>query len=112
MFSGIMPDSSCTTSLSSPRNVVCWVDRPFSFPTFSHSREVAVNLKGLFPFNLFFLHVSAVSVPYCQISFNIHRFPIMVSIPVIGFKSESPRLDVEDLLSKLDMGEKISLLSG
>jgi len=36
----------------------------------------------------------------------------MDSIQVITMKTGPPRLDVEDLLSKLQIGEKIALLSG
>jgi hypothetical protein len=36
----------------------------------------------------------------------------MDSIPIIGSKSGPSNLDVEGLLSKLDLGEKIALLSG
>jgi hypothetical protein len=36
----------------------------------------------------------------------------MDSIPVMTSKKDPPSLDVEDLLSKLQLDEKIALLSG
>jgi hypothetical protein len=81
-------------------------------PMFSRLREAAALIHGYFLLVFSFFFISVLLEFHLDTSNRAYRTWKMDSIPIIGSKSDASNLDVEGLLSKLDLGEKIALLSG
>ncbi len=79
----------------------CHLSEPILFLSYTVIRIYVFSLISFPSFAVFFRKVQLTTL-----------FTTMDSIPITEPQSRPPSLDIEDLLSKLDLDEKIALISG